>query len=752
MKTASVKIEGIVQGVGFRPFLLRLAREMGVRGRVVNASGTVVMFCQADAPTLDRLMERIRAERPAVSRIDRISVGETDLPPFSDFTIGASEPDDSDEILVPPDLPVCEQCLRELDDPENRRYRYPFISCTACGARYSIITAVPYDRERTTMDSYQLCPDCRAEYAQDERRCFAQTISCHDCGPQLIFRSPDGRETQREAAFAAAVEILRAGGILAMKSIGGYNYLCRTDLSDTVMRLRALKRREKKPFAVMFRDVAEIRKYCAVSAAEAAALRSDARPIVLLARTKGGIVPEIYSDSGDIGAFLPYTPLHYMLLKKFGSLVVTSANLSGSCILYRDAELPAHLPELLGGVLYNTREIVTPLDDSVVRQAAGGLQLLRRSRGMVPAPIDLPGGEYPPVAAFGGDLKSAFCLLQNGKAYLSQYFGDLQELSVYRAYADAYRHMKALFHLEPQAAVVDQHPGYLSREFGQKTGMPIIEVQHHAAHVYAVMAEHGLNQAIGVAFDGTGYGDDGTIWGGEFFTVDGAHYRRAGHLAQVTFCMGDRASSDGRLCALCYASAAGLQVAFDGYDTALVERALDNRIGTYASSSMGRLFDAVCALLGFKFENTYEGECAALLERHASLAAARGEPPYKLPFPIERRGGAYAADTARLFRAVTVGLRAGVNAERLALGFHEAVSRMTADICRRIREDSGLKAVCLGGGVFANRLLLERIVSLLGADGFSVFINRAVPSNDSGLALGQAYYACKYFAADDSVD
>ncbi len=897
-----ITVLGVVQGVGYRPFAARLAEEEGITGSVRNSGGVVYIEAYGRQEAVERLIHRLRSCAPPAARVEQVLAetvedgekadaaagleGETGIP--ASFVILESEQENGADVpLLPPDLPVCGECLGEMEDPSDRRYRYPFISCVNCGPRYSIMRRLPYDREHTTMAAFSMCPDCGAEYVKmGDRRRHAQTISCRFCGPQLLVRTADRREAlaaktplaagkghapcipaaegapaagkltdswrasfseellHGEEGLRVCVDILKRGGILALKGIGGYQLACRPDCPEAVERLRRLKGREKKPFAVMFPSMERIREFCLVSGREEALLLSPARPIVLLDRREAQegermahfFSGKLCSESRFLGAFLPYTGLHQLLTAQAGPLVMTSANASGDPILTEEGqmeELWRENPGLLDGMAWNTRRILTPLDDSLMRVTGGKEQMLRRSRGFVPMPLVLPdGGKFEKtLLCMGGDLKSVFCLAAGGRAYLSQYFGDLENYRCLQAYREGISRMEELFGIRPQAVVCDLHPGYVSlaegrriageaafsgepvsheeRAFPEKRsfsdeqscpeeyGLPVLRVQHHHAHAASVMAEHGLSHCIGVVFDGTGYGTDGHVWGGEFLLCRGASFQRAGHLEEAELCGGDASARDAALNAACHLAEAGLvpqketsagaqggegRCAGKGTgeekqgsretETAegwrdrleMAEKALQYHINTEQSSSMGRLFDAVSALLGIREYNTYEGECACALENAAwEGRPEKAGPQIRLDFPIWEEGGVLIAGRHGLIRqllekAEEMGRAAGncqrekraeeqegekkrALAYRLAWAFHEAVAQMTLSMCRRIREKTGEENVALSGGVFANVILHERCRQLLEADGFAVYVNEKVPGNDGGICLGQAWIA-----------
>ena len=795
---AQITVLGVVQGVGFRPFVAECARTLSLRGSVCNSGGVVRIEAYGTKEAMEELVHRLRSCAPPAARVDRVIVEkerEAGAEP-EDFLIVESEAENGADLpLIPPDLPICADCLAELRNPENRRFRYPFISCTACGPRYSILEAIPYDREHISMREYAMCPECGREYRQPGgRRQHAQTISCRDCGPQLIlsgredFSSKGGGMASgltSDAALSEAVRILKEGGILAVKGIGGYQFACRPDREETVRRLRLLKGREKKPFAVMFPSLDGthgIRAFCRVSRQEEALLVSAARPIVLLERSgQDAFCPSLCAESRYLGAFLPYTGLHQLLTEEAGPLVMTSANATDDPIFTKEeelAELWERFPHALDGAAWNTRRIVTPLDDSLMRITAGHVQMLRRSRGFVPSPVYLHERECGPVfsakkerkevLAFGGDLKSVFCLAAGERAYLSQYLGDMENFRVYQNFRRELERMKTLFGVRPQKLVCDLHPGYqttrMAEETAARSGLSLLQVQHHHAHAASVMAEHGLERCIAVVFDGTGYGTDGHIWGGEFLVCEGASFQRCGHLEEIPLTGGDASSKDASLTAACHLAflSEGKDASFSrtvAPKVEMVRKALKFGINVQQSSSMGRLFDAVSALLGVREFNSYEGECAIALENAAWKERKRREErpenggrerelPLELPFPIREEGKRLIADRRTLVEALLRELseegECGIKPERaqaLALAFHEALARMVLAMCRRLRERTRIRQTALSGGVFANVLLQERCRALLEADGFSVYVNEQVPGNDGGICLGQAWIA-----------
>lgn len=711
-----VVISGTVQGVGFRPAVCRLALSMGVVGSVKNAGGQVILRAAAEESALERFLDEVR--RIPGARVE--AVAREELPPFvaEGFAIEESEDGAVAELALTPDLPVCPDCAAELFDPNNRRHWHPLISCAACGPRFTILQRTPYDRDNTALRDFAMCPACAAEYAaRDDRRFHAQTISCHVCGPQTRYVR-GGEEFWGAEAVRAAARDLENEGLVAVKGIGGYHLACLPSSETAVAELRRRKGREKKPFAVLFEDLEAVTRLYFADAAERALLASPARPIVLLDGQDPDFAPGVCAGSPQTGCFLAYTPLQHLLLRATGPLVMTSLNASGSPILTDEAAALA-FPGLRG-VLTHDRPILRPLDDSVTRVSRGAPRVLRRGRGLVPGAVPFP--EAKPILALGGDLKAAFCIAAQGKAVLSAPFGDLDDAAVRVSYERELRETLRLLRVQPARVARDLHPGYFGTKLAPTLGAQVLPVQHHHAHIAAVMAEHRLTgRVIGAALDGTGYGPDGTVWGGEVLVCDERSFARFAHLPAVTMTGGDNAARDARIALDCYLHAAGLPVR-----NPLIPKALRTGVNTVTTTSAGRLFDAVSCFLGLCETNEYEGQCAVELERAAARALARGAEGTALT--IERLW-------AELFAADKT------DRDTLALAFHRALAEWIALRCKAAREKTGIARAALGGGVFQNELLLNFTAERLTADGFSVFYNRDFPSGDGALALGQAYIA-----------
>ncbi|MDR1572043.1 MAG: carbamoyltransferase HypF [Clostridiales Family XIII bacterium] len=817
MHTEKITIWGLVQGVGFRPFAAKLAHSMGLGGEIRNTGGIVEIWLNGTEEGIGAFLRALSEGLPPPAEIvhyrrEALAEGRD----FDGFSISESGEGGDGAALLPADLAVCDDCLAELEDPENPRWMHPFISCMSCGPRYTIIDRLPYDRANTSMREFHMCAACGAEYTdRDSRRYHAQTISCHDCGPMLIWKSGDkgragaGSDTPPACWNADALgpaakkglaplwkanDAIAGGGVAALKGAGGY-YLACSPFSDlAVRRLREIKLREEKPFAVMFPSVDEIRGLCRVSDEEERLLLSRARPIVLLEGKGGRMSPEVCRGSRYVGAFLPAIGFQHIMAKALGPLVMTSANLAGMPMIKDDGDMLklASRQPLIDGVLYNRRKIRTRLDDSVVCVAEGGPQMIRRAKGYVPSPVYVAGAkgldDGDMVFAAGGHLKSSFTLTKGRLAYMSQHLGDLENIEMEAVYMKCVEHMRKLFRVSPSLVVCDLHPLYSTTRLaegyamgfdsnaawvGKRAGcgdMPgqgfrrlgtataaargrLMRVQHHHAHIASVMAEHGLGgPVIGVGFDGTGYGEDGAIWGGEFLLCEGEGFRRMAHLEPVAMPGGDSSMRAGWVSALSYAYAHGSlgpsdvpvrdaagQAAAPRRDAAGqgaadadapetfsvdisemlaygdiaghsaagdVAAAIAYGKGVVRSSSMGRLFDAVASLLDICHESRYEGECASMLEGAAAEA-------------LSRRDAGRACE--------------------LALKFHMNVAEMAVRACESIRAKTDVGAVALSGGVFQNRILLGTLTDSLRARGFAVYRNVSVPCNDGGISLGQAY-------------
>lgn len=786
-------VQGIVQGVGFRPFVYSLAQNAGLAGFVRNDSRGVTIEVQGSPAALAEFEGILRQHPPPLARIDALSVQA--IPPRHEtaFVITPSASSSQRQTLIAPDVATCPDCLRELLDPADRRFGYPFINCTNCGPRFTIVQDVPYDRHNTTMRSFALCPACRAEYDDPaDRRFHAQPNACPACGPRVGIRyqvSGIGEElsVSSEQTIQQAAGWLAAGQVVAVKGLGGYHLACDALNPAAVAALRQRKQREAKPFALMAPDVATVEGICAVSPAEAALLRSRRRPIVLLAQrpaatsaAASALPPEslqaIAPGVETLGVMLPYTPLHTLLLHEFTQqveqrmgpkrpalLVMTSGNRSDEPIAYRDGDAEARLAEIADGWLLHDRPIHMRCDDSVARVVAGEEQILRRARGYAPEPIRLARPFPVPILAVGGHLKNTFCLGKGAQAFLSHHIGDLENLETLTSFREGIEHFQRLFDVTPQAVAHDLHPDYLATQHALALGLPhTISVQHHHAHMASVLAEHGLTgPVIGVAADGSGYGTDGAVWGCEVLAADLRDFRRLGHLAYVPLPGGAQAIRQPWRMAAAY-----LQQSF-GDDFLALEipfmQALDRQkwrplaqmiqrgLNSPPTSSLGRLFDAVAALLGVgpipQAVIQYEGQAAVELERLASSAPAPDAGPYPFAFRGTDDSQPWQMDVLPALRAIVADVQRSVPPAQIGRLFHATVAHLLTAACVQARQQTGLTDVALSGGVFQNRLLLEQMLALLAEQNFRVFINRRVPPNDGGLSLGQAAVAAEQLSS-----
>jgi hydrogenase maturation protein HypF len=769
-----ITVTGVVQGVGFRPFVHRLATELGVSGFVGNDAAAVFIEAQGPPRAVTEFTRRLSSKPPPSALITAISAEPVAPRVESGFLIVASTNAGGQRTLVPPDVATCDACLRELFDPASRRYRHPFITCTDCGPRFTIIKDLPYDRPATTMAGFPMCGRCEREYNDpSDRRFHAQPIACHDCGPTLTFTRDGVTTTGADEAIAGVQRVLAAGGVVAVKGIGGYHLACRADCPEAVTTLRERKARGDKPFAVLTRNLATARLLAEIDPGEQRSLTGTPRPIVLLRRLPGAPVADAVAPGSPLlGVLLPYAPVHHLLLSPVPdstqpvphTLVLTSANISDEPIVFDDGEAADRLTFLADAVLTHDRPIHVPCDDSVVRVLPDGELPIRRARGYAPLPVQF-GQALPTVLAVGGEVKNSCCLTDGENAFCSAHIGDMGNLATLRAFDRVVAQLTTVHQVTPEVIAADLHPGYRTGDWAQQhadgPGEPTLHlVQHHHAHVASLLAEHGRlgEQVIGVAFDGTGYGVDGAIWGGEILLVgaDPTRFERVGHLLPVPLAGGDAAVRNPCRTALCYLAAAGV-----GWDPALppvaacttAERATlaaryasypdgqpgqnqrHRAAGTLPCSSMGRLFDAVASLLGVRHRVSYEAQAAIELE---ILAEAAGSQSAELTLPVGADG---IIDHRPLIRTLAAEFAAGIPPAVLARAFHLAVAEAVVDAADLIARRTGVRSVGLTGGVFQNVLLTGLCRARLEARGLEVLTHHLVPPNDGGLALGQAAIA-----------
>ncbi|MFG3104406.1 carbamoyltransferase HypF [Streptomyces sp. NPDC048182] len=771
-----VVVRGVVQGVGFRPFVYALAVRGGLTGHVTNTGDGVVAEVEGPSAAVDGFCARLSAEAPPLAVVESVETAELPCAAADGdrgFRIVASRSGGPARTLVAPDTATCAECLAELADPADRRHRHPFIACTHCGPRFTIVTGLPYDRDHTTMAGFPLCADCAREYEDPaDRRFHAQPVACPACGPRLRLVTSDGEEAGDPVAGARAV--LAAGGVLAVKGLGGYHLACDATRADAVAELRRRKARGDKPFALMAARVEDVGHLVRVDDVERALLTGRTRPVVLLRRrdglrhTPGLPVPAdaVAPGSPDLGVLLPYTPVHHLLLGGLGGadaprlLVMTSGNRSGEPIVTDDGEALERLAGLADAWLTHDRPVHVPCDDSVVRVCDGRPLVLRRSRGYAPLPVALP---FPvgPALAVGGDLKNVFCLGEGDKAWLSAHVGDMDDLATQEAFGRAERQLESVTGVRPGLLAADAHPAYRSGAWARRhaAGRPVVRVQHHHAHVASLLAEHRVpdgEQVIGVAFDGTGHGADGAVWGGEVLVAGYAGFRRFAHLAYVPLPGGDTAVRRPYRMALAHLHAADLPadpdlpcaLACPAGEINVLRRQLETGLACVPTSSMGRLFDAVASLAGVCHRAGYEAQAAVELEGAAVGAGEVAEDP-RYAFRLAQAEGPLTASPGPLLAAVVEDVRAGVPAGVIAARFHLAVARLVRSVAAAAREATGLATVGLTGGVFANTLLSSACARGLTADGFRVLRHGEVPPGDGGLALGQLVVAARAGAPYD---
>lgn len=742
------RVRGIVQGVGFRPFVYRLASLAGLGGFVRNDGRGVVLELEGPRDTVAEVLDALETEAPAAARVDALEWAEVAVTGLRAFEIIPSADGEDAETLVSPDIAVCGDCLREMNDPGDRRYRYPFINCTNCGPRFTIIKGVPYDRPRTTMAGFEMCADCAAEYANPaDRRFHAQPVACPVYGPRVELRKPDGSEARADGAIVEVQRLLKSGSVIAIKGLGGYHLACDATNAGAVETLRGRKIREDKPFALMAADLETVERFCEVSDEERKLLASPESPIVLL-RKKNRQLPEaIAPNNRYLGFMLPYTPLHHLLFDDgLDVLVMTSGNRADEPIAYRDEDAYEQLGGIADYFLTHNRPIFRRVDDSVTRIFDGKEMLIRRSRGYVPTPVPLPFERRESVLGCGAEVKNTFCLTKGDRAFVSHHIGDLINPAALTSFEEGIDHFKELFDVEPAVVAYDMHPDYSSTRYAERiTGVEKVPVQHHHAHIAAVLGERGIDgPVIGIAWDGAGYGGDGTVWGGEFLVAEQGSFERLGYLRRVPLAGGDAAVREPWRAALGYLSETfGFQLGrLEGYFRDVPDNAcgavtdmLERKFNVIESSSSGRLFDCVAALLGFRGRVNYEGQAAIELEQ----CAEPGETEY---YPFELGDGEpFEVDWRPTIAAVIDDMDSGVTRSVVSARFHNTAARMAVAGSERAREITGLSIGALSGGVFQNVTLLERALPLFEAAGFEVLRHRYLPPNDACISYGQVVVA-----------
>jgi len=741
MRRLRVKLKGAVQGVGFRPFVYRLAKSLGLKGYVINDSKGVEIEIEGEEEGLAKFLLKLSKEKPPLARIYSQEILYLEPIGYSDFEIRKSNEEGEKEVLILPDIATCEDCLKELFDPSDRRCLYPFINCTNCGPRFTIIEKLPYDRKNTTMKIFKMCSDCEKEYKNPlDRRFHAQPNACPKCGPWVSLYDTQGNlVAEKEEALSMLIEEIKKGKIVAVKGIGGFHLVCDATNEETVRLLRERKRRQEKPFAVMFRDLKQVEEYANPSELEKALLLSPERPIVLIEKKKE-LAPSVSPGLKRVGAFLPYSPIHHIILRGLDfPVVATSGNLSDEPIVKDNQEALEKLVNFADFILIHNRDIKRRCDDSVMKVIGGVPTPIRRSRGYSPLPIELPFSLPRKVLAVGGMLKNTFAIGFGNKVFLSQHIGDVENLTTLKVFEENIYDFMKLYEFKPEVIVCDKHPRYettrWAKWFSEKEGIPLIEIQHHYAHILSCMAENGVkDKVLGIAWDGTGYGDDGTLWGGEFLIADYRNYERVFNFKPFKLIGGEKAVKEPKRVALSILfeifgkEATDLEIptlrAFEKNEVEVLYKAWEKGINSPLSSSVGRLFDAVASILGIRQTLSYEGQGAMMIEDLYDYTE-------KDHYGFTIRGN--QIDWREIFYEILKEKDKG-----------KAVSKFIntlANICLEIAKCVGIQRICLSGGVMQNNPLVSRIKELLEKKGFKVYTHQKVPPNDGGIALGQAVYS-----------
>ncbi len=753
-------IYGIVQGIGYRPFIYKTAVKYGIMGNVLNFGGAVRIDCCGSKENMKCFLTEIIKRPPDLARIEKVTCSRVQENKFAygiksnpNFFIKDSTVNKEQVSFLSPDIATCSKCREEILNISDRRYRYAFANCTECGPRYTIIKQLPYDRQSTTMQEFAMCDDCREEYeSPGSRRFHAQPNCCEECGPTLSLLDNIGETVVCEDTIVEVVKLLKKGRIVAIKGIGGFHLVCDAKNSQVVKLLRKRKHREAKPFAIMAASLLIVKRICEVSNQEQAMLVSNKRPIVLLDKKDCALVSEeVAPGQKKLGMMLPYTPLHYMLFdNELDLIVMTSANNSGMPIIYQNETALSELSNIADYYLLHNREIHIPIDDSVVKAFYNSQMVVRRARGYIPFAMKID--TLREIMAMGAEQKSTVAVSKNGYVYLSQYLGDMEHLGGYNYMHLILEHYRKLLGVKEEIIVHDMHPGYISTKLAKTCNVKKIAIQHHHAHMVSCMAEHDINEpVIGIIFDGTGYGLDGAVWGGEFLVGGRSSFIRAGHLEYVTIQGGDQAVNEPWRCALSYLHSIGVNApdyitGINKEDIQMVTQALDRRINCFQSSSMGRLFDAVAALAGVCNVISYDGQAAIELENRIDIAMnneknIRCAEKDRYLWDIEKRKEEYLISYKKIIEGILRDIERQESIATVAMRFHNTVAEASCALAVRLREVYRINRVVMSGGVFANHYLLTKLTRLLTQHGFSVFYNEQIPINDSGIAFGQMYAA-----------
>ena len=753
-----IRIKGIVQGVGFRPFVYRTACLYEIKGWVGNTPEGVIIEAIGEENQLKGFLEELRTKAPSLAQvreiiIDRLEM-EEGLEIYRDFSIRESIEQQGVVTLISPDIALCKDCEKEMTEEKNKRYRYPFTNCTSCGPRFSIIRKLPYDRPYTTMDVFKMCPSCQKEYEEpSDRRFHAQPNACPVCGPRVWLEGSMDNIVETKEALNKAVLLLKKGAILGIKGIGGFHLVCDGGNERAVEVLRERKARPSKPFALMMKNIETAKQHCIISEVEQGILQGAQRPILLLQKKEDLLPKNVAPKQKTLGVMLPYTPLHHLLFDEdVKVLVMTSANISGMPIEYNNEEARTRLKTLVDYFLFHDREIYIPVEDSVAKVVMGEERLVRRARGYAPMSFSVETEEE--ILASGAYLKNSFCISKNKQAFLSEYIGDLGQVEVYDRLKAGIRHFQSLYDIQPKLLAVDVHPDYYFEDLLGETPLKKLQVQHHHAHIVSCMAENQVqHQVIGIAFDGNGFGWDGKSWGGEFFIADHHDFYRVGHLDYVQMPGGDAAAKEPWRMALSYLYKAYGKGIEEGFLTDLpkmkvkmVLSMLQKNIHCPETSSIGRLFDAIAGLLGICSLSTYEGQAAIELENSIDTNE-KGIYPYD----IEKKGSMYHIKVDKMIRQIFSERQKQVSKEKIAARFHNTIIDFSVELCKRIRDEHGIIEAALSGGVFQNDFLLVGLYKALVAEGFLVYTHKQIPCNDGGIAYGQMMIASAKMRRDEDV-
>lgn len=763
-----IKVEGIVQGVGFRPFVYNLAAKCSLKGWVNNNSEGVYIDIEGDTGNVDNFLYELKNNPPVLSRIEKITIYEKPLENYKNFVIKQSEEKEDKITLISPDMSICQECRNDIFDKTNRRFRYPFTNCTNCGPRFSIIKSIPYDRDKTTMSVFPMCSECYDEYTDPTNRRFhAQPNACKECGPHVFLTDNQGKSIETECdPIEWAVKKLKEGLIFAVKGLCGFHLVCDAHNESTVSNLRVRKRRPYKPFAVMMKDMETIKKYCYVSEAEEKVLTGIRKPIVLLKRKPSYNFPEnIAPSQNTLGVMLPYTPLHELLfVDGSDTLIMTSANVYGLPLEYKNDSAQNKLRDIVDYYLMHNRDIHIPVDDSVVKFIGNEERMIRRARGYVPDPLKIK--NIKSILACGPNMKNTFCIAKEDFIFISQHNGDLENIETYEHYKRNVEHFKNIFSFEPQYIAYDMHPNYTSTEYAESYNLPKLAVQHHHAHIASCMAENGItNKLIGISFDGTGFGTDGKIWGGEFLVCDFKGFTRTAHINYVKMPGGEKAIKEPWRMAVSYIFEAlkfeenlkkinsECNTAFSDTEELLLNmfdekvltvlKMIQGSINSPETSSMGRLFDAVSGILGISDIVTYEGQASIELETKLDKNVSER---YEFSISKDKDNSSYIISTDKLITDILIDSFNKVPIGKIAAKFHNAIIEIAVEVTKLIAAEIKINEVALSGGVFQNSYLLENVVLGLENNNFKVYTHKKIPTNDGGISLGQIMIANEYFS------